>query len=103
MNLDLVTASGSRLNEQDFTALHPLREAAKIIAAKSDWPQLYDVAALQETSIPVASASYYSVGCACGDSCGDSSLVAPLACAALACARVQRTADAPSEYCLMGV
>lgn len=45
---------------EDFTALHPLREAADLIAAKSDWPQLYDISVLENTSVSVVSASYYS-------------------------------------------
>lgn len=45
---------------EDFTALHPIREAAELVASKADWPQLYDVTVLQHTSVPVASATYYS-------------------------------------------
>jgi len=45
---------------EDFTALEPIREAAELIAAKTDWPELYDVQTLQSTNIHVASASYYS-------------------------------------------
>ena len=47
--------------EQDFTVLRPLREAAELIAVKADWPVLYNTDVLQKISLPVASASYYSV------------------------------------------
>lgn len=43
----------------DFAALRPLKTAAELLAAKSDWPRLYDLQALESTSVPVASATYY--------------------------------------------
>ncbi len=44
---------------EDFAALAPLRGAAEALAEKSDWPPLYDLKALQSTTAPVASATYY--------------------------------------------
>lgn len=44
---------------EDFAALAPLRGAAEALAKKADWPPLYDLAALQSTTAPVASATYY--------------------------------------------
>jgi hypothetical protein len=53
----------------DFAALAPLKGAAEALAAKEDWPRLYDAAALQEGTVPVASATYFEdmyvdMGCA---------------------------------------
>lgn len=42
----------------DFAALRPIKEAASIIAAKDNWPCLYDVQALESSMVPVASATY---------------------------------------------
>ncbi len=42
----------------DIAALRPLKEAAHILASKSDWGPLYDAAVLQATSVPVVAASY---------------------------------------------
>ncbi|UTV28912.1 alpha/beta fold hydrolase [Photobacterium atrarenae] len=38
--------------------LKPLKAAADILAAKSDWPQLYDPAQLEKNIVPVAAAVY---------------------------------------------
>jgi pimeloyl-ACP methyl ester carboxylesterase len=43
----------------EIGALQPLREAAEILAAREDWPQLYDPAILQQNQVPVAAAVYY--------------------------------------------
>ena len=43
----------------DFAALRPLRGAAEALAARERWSPLYDVRALQATTAPVASATYY--------------------------------------------
>jgi pimeloyl-ACP methyl ester carboxylesterase len=40
-------------------ALRPLREAAEILAARDDWPPLYDPARLAASDIPAAAAVYY--------------------------------------------
>ncbi|CAL8463199.1 g2733 [Coccomyxa elongata] len=53
---------------EDFAALAPLQAAAEAVAEKADWPQLYDLKALQSTTVPVASATYYDdmyVDCDC--------------------------------------
>jgi len=44
---------------EDFAALAPLQGAAEALAKKADWLPLYDLAALQSTTAPVASATYY--------------------------------------------
>ena len=44
---------------EDFAALAPLQGAAKALAARADWPRLYDAAALRECAVPVASATYF--------------------------------------------
>jgi pimeloyl-ACP methyl ester carboxylesterase len=40
-------------------ALQPLREAAELLAERSDWPDLYDLARLAENTVPVAAAVYH--------------------------------------------
>ena len=42
----------------DYALLKPMQGAAEIVAAKSDWPPLYDVDALRGCTIPVAAAVY---------------------------------------------
>ena len=42
----------------EIRALEPLKEAAEILAAKDDWPLLYDPEALKENTVPVAAAVY---------------------------------------------
>ncbi|PKW17741.1 alpha/beta fold hydrolase [Saccharopolyspora spinosa] len=46
------------LFEQD-PSLVPLREAAELLAAKADWPHLYDLDRLAHNDVPVASAVYH--------------------------------------------
>lgn len=43
----------------DYSRLQPLKEAAHRLAAYEGWPQLYDVAALQQNRVPCAAAVYY--------------------------------------------
>lgn len=43
----------------DIASLRPLKEAANLLAAKSDWPPLYDVEVLRRNEVPVAAAAYY--------------------------------------------
>lgn len=42
----------------DCAPLAPFREAAHLLAAKSDWPALYDVNVLRTNTVPVAAATY---------------------------------------------
>ena len=44
---------------EDFAELRPLRDAAHLIAAKGDWPQLYDEAVLRKNEVPIAAACYF--------------------------------------------
>jgi len=44
---------------EEIGALVPLREAAELLAAREDWPRLYDAAALEANDVPVAAAVYY--------------------------------------------
>eukprot|EP00929_Paragymnodinium_shiwhaense_P025404 TRINITY_DN15369_c0_g1_i7.p1 TRINITY_DN15369_c0_g1~~TRINITY_DN15369_c0_g1_i7.p1 ORF type:complete len:281 (+),score=50.16 TRINITY_DN15369_c0_g1_i7:588-1430(+) len=44
---------------EDYATLGDLKEAAEILAAKSDWTSLYNLDKLKETSVPVAAAVYY--------------------------------------------
>jgi pimeloyl-ACP methyl ester carboxylesterase len=43
----------------DFPQLQPLKQAAEILAQKTDWPMLYDVERLRQNRVPVAAAVYY--------------------------------------------
>lgn len=43
---------------EQFPSLAPLREAAELLAAKADWPRLYDVEALAANEVPVAALAY---------------------------------------------
>lgn len=43
----------------EIGALRPLKEAAHILAAKEDWPPLYDIERLRKNQVPVAAAVYY--------------------------------------------
>jgi hypothetical protein len=43
----------------EFPQLKPLKPAAEILAKKSDWPMLYDVARLRINRVPIAAAVYY--------------------------------------------
>ncbi|MER6999354.1 alpha/beta fold hydrolase [Streptomyces sp. NPDC000410] len=40
-------------------ALRPLREAAELLAARTDWPPLYDTGQLAANEVPVAAAVYH--------------------------------------------
>lgn len=42
-------------------SLSPIADAANLIAEKTDWPMLYDVARLNANTVPVASATYLEV------------------------------------------
>lgn len=44
----------------EFETLRPLKEAAELLAAKTDWPALYDPAALARNRVPSAAALYYN-------------------------------------------
>ncbi|MEZ0068684.1 pimeloyl-ACP methyl ester carboxylesterase [Streptacidiphilus sp. MAP12-20] len=44
---------------EDVRTLRPFAEAAHLLAAKSDWPALYDPARLAANQVPVAAAVYY--------------------------------------------
>ena len=43
----------------EIGALRPLQETAEILAAREDWPSLYDPAVLKQNRVPVAAAMYY--------------------------------------------
>lgn len=43
---------------QQFKQLQPLKQAAEILAAKSDWPMLYDLEVLKNNPVPVSAAIY---------------------------------------------
>lgn len=43
---------------EQFNQLIPFKTAAELIAAKSDWPALYDLAQLARNQVPVAAAIY---------------------------------------------
>jgi hypothetical protein len=43
---------------EEISALRPLAEAAHLLAAKTDWPQLYDPTALAKNTVPAAAAIY---------------------------------------------
>jgi pimeloyl-ACP methyl ester carboxylesterase len=43
----------------EIGALKPLQESAEILAAKADWPNLYDLEKLRNNPVPVAAAVYY--------------------------------------------
>ncbi len=42
-----------------YPQLQPLKDAANLLATKSDWPMLYDVGRLRKNTVPVAAAVYY--------------------------------------------
>ncbi len=44
----------------EYPQLQPLKEAADLLAADTDWPQLYDLAQLRSNSVPCAAAIYYN-------------------------------------------
>ena len=43
----------------DYSQLAPFKEAAEILAKKSDWPQLYDMEKLSELKVPLACVVYH--------------------------------------------
>ncbi|QSX39552.1 alpha/beta fold hydrolase [Shewanella cyperi] len=43
---------------EQFASLRPLRDAAHLLAAKQDWPALYDEQQLGQNQVPVAAAIY---------------------------------------------
>eukprot|EP00891_Asterochloris_glomerata_P005079 jgi/Astpho2/5079/Aster-08016 len=47
---------------EDFAALRPFKEAADLLAAKSDWPKLYDTAQLETNEVPVDVTQLYTLG-----------------------------------------
>jgi pimeloyl-ACP methyl ester carboxylesterase len=47
-----------RLTFADGASLRPLAAAAELLAARADWPRLYDVEALARNRVPVASIAY---------------------------------------------
>jgi pimeloyl-ACP methyl ester carboxylesterase len=44
----------------DFRALHPLTDAAHILAQFDGWPRLYDKDVLRQNTVPVAAVMYYN-------------------------------------------
>ncbi|KAF7137398.1 hypothetical protein RHSIM_Rhsim07G0010300 [Rhododendron simsii] len=44
---------------EEIFALRPFRDAANVLAEKTDWPPLYDIASLNTNKVPVAAAVYY--------------------------------------------
>lgn len=44
---------------EEYPQLRPLQPAADLLAQYTDWPQLYDVEALRQNSIPCAAAIFY--------------------------------------------
>ncbi|MEZ4668275.1 MAG: alpha/beta fold hydrolase [Anaerolineae bacterium] len=44
----------------DYRYLQPLKAAAELLAADTDWPLLYDVDVLKKNSVPVAATIYYN-------------------------------------------
>ncbi|MFD3520059.1 alpha/beta fold hydrolase [Streptomyces sp. NPDC058653] len=54
--------TGETIHPWHFTtdpALRPLRETAELLAARTDWPALYDRARLAANEVPVAAAVYH--------------------------------------------
>ena len=43
---------------EDYAALRPLREAAELLAAREDWPPLYDLDVLRRNEVHCAAAVY---------------------------------------------
>ena len=44
---------------EQYPQLQPLKDAADLLAKKSDWPMLYDVETLRKNRVPVAAAVYF--------------------------------------------
>ena len=57
-NLQLTSEMVYRSAFADDAVLKPLLPAAELLAAKADWPVLYDVATLASNTVPVAAAVY---------------------------------------------
>ncbi|MCA9839776.1 MAG: alpha/beta fold hydrolase [Trueperaceae bacterium] len=45
---------------EQYEALKPLRDAAQLLAEKTDWPPLYKPSGLKENKVPVAAAVYFN-------------------------------------------
>ena len=45
-----------------MASLKEIKPAAELLAAKADWPPLYDCEQLKGNMVPVASATYFEVG-----------------------------------------
>ena len=43
----------------DYAQIRPWKEAAELIAAKEDWPLLYNMDVLKKNTVPVAAIAYY--------------------------------------------
>ena len=46
---------------EDYACLRPYKAAADLLAARTDWPALYDVDVLEHNKVPVAAATYLEV------------------------------------------
>jgi len=44
----------------EYPQLQPLQAAAEILAADAEWPRLYDLAVLQQNTVPCVAAVYYN-------------------------------------------
>ena len=44
----------------EYPQLQPLKAASELLAQRTDWPPLYDVATLQQNHVPCAAAVYYN-------------------------------------------
>jgi hypothetical protein len=47
---------------EHMPCLRPYKAAADLLAAKQDWPPLYDTEALRINTVPIAAATYFEVG-----------------------------------------
>ena len=45
---------------EQYEVLKPLRDAAQLLAEKTDWPPLYKPSGLKENKVPVAAAVYFN-------------------------------------------
>lgn len=48
---------------EDLAELRPLKQAAQLLAFKSDWPALYDRPTFATNNVPVAATCYYEDMC----------------------------------------
>lgn len=53
----------------EFAALHSMKGAAELLAARTDWPCLYDLGILKSLNVPVAAACYFEDMCAPSPPC----------------------------------